>query len=54
MLALSALGAATPALATACKGRQIAYGTECETEKEYAEFQAFAHCPLGEAPINPG
>ena len=44
-LVITALGA-TSASAETCKGKEVNYNGTCETEKEHAEFQAFAHCPF--------
>jgi hypothetical protein len=51
MAAVLAIGAlvASSASAMTCTGQRKSYGGECETEKEHAEFQAFANCPFHEA-----
>jgi hypothetical protein len=44
---LATMGIASPALAIEKACHLHVYGTACETEKEHAEFQAFANCPFG-------
>ena len=47
---LATLGTASPALAAEKVCHLHVYGTACETEREHAEFQAFANCPFGASP----
>lgn len=43
--------ASSPAMAETCKKGEHLYGGTCETEREHAQFQAFANCPFEAAPF---
>jgi len=47
LVAVFAVGALGSGSAVAATCHQHEYGTSCESEKEHAEFEAFANCPFG-------